>query len=111
MTIINILLYFIIIIPTFIQLNFGMKSIKKSIETKFSLIILTSFILQILLSILVFFVSSFDQLKETDENYRCNMMPKGIILFTILMFFILLIIISLQVGKKQNLKQKEKNNG
>ena len=89
--------FILIILPLLFQLIYGRKAIGETISLQFGMVCLISFILQIILSIVSFYIASYnfaESMKETP--YRCGMGLLGIITLEFLLIIILIVIMIIQ---------------
>lgn len=93
----------LIILPLFFQLIYGRKAIGETVPLKFATVSFISLILQIVLSIVAYFVASYNFTESLEGRpYRCGMGMLGIIAFSLLFSLILLIVIIAQYFIKRS---------
>ncbi len=95
----------LIILPLIFQLIFGRKAIAESISLKFRTVCLISFISQIVLSIMAFYVASYNfnqYLEQNPNSFRCGMGFLGLIVLSLLLTFILVVVVIIQYFIKRS---------
>jgi hypothetical protein len=97
----------LILLPLFFQLIFGRKAINETIKLRLRTISLISLFLQIVLSILSYWIASYNFRESLGQQpYRCGMGILSIIVISLLFTFILIIVMIVQFlmtksGEKQ----------
>lgn len=106
MKILAIIILFSLFIPLIFQIKYGNKSINNFAKMKFDFVCLTSVISQILLTILGIIVMA-ESLKTPQRQYYCGLPIIGFLVISIFIFFIMLIVMGIQlyikVSRKSNL--------
>ncbi|KAF2327275.1 hypothetical protein [Flavobacterium daemonense] len=93
----------LILLPLFFQLICGRKAIGESISLKFGTISLISLFLQFVLSILAYFIASYNFTESLQgQPYRCGMGMIGIFFFSFLFTILLIIVIIVQYFIKKS---------
>lgn len=95
----------LIILPLFFQIIIGRKAIGETISLKFETVCFISLLLQIILSIISFFIASYNLNKYFEQNpngFRCGMGIVGLIIMSLLLTFILIIVIIIQYYIKKS---------
>lgn len=93
----------LIILPLLFQIIAGRKAIGETISLKFGMVCLISFILQIVLSIASFYVTSYPYTQNlADREYRCGMWMLGWIVSCMFFFLLLFITIIIQYFIKRS---------
>jgi hypothetical protein len=87
----------LIVLQLFFQIIFGRKAIGEDIKWNFGSIVTLSIISQIILSVISFYVASYNFEKSLDgREYRCGMGLLGIVAISLLFTVFLLITILIQ---------------
>lgn len=95
--------FILLALPLLFQIIFGRKAIRDDIKVKFGTICLTSFVSQILLFFISFSIASTNQEKRiAEKKFACGMEITGIIVFSLLFSFFLLIAIIIQNSIKKS---------
>jgi len=95
----------LIILPLLFQIIAGRKAIGETISLKFGTVCLISFFSQIVLSVIAFYVSSYNFNKFLEQNpnsFRCGMGFLGLVMLSLLLTFILVIVIIVQYKIKKS---------
>jgi len=95
----------LIILPLLFQIIAGRKAIGETISLKFGTVCLISFFSQIVLSIIAFYVSSYNFnnfLEQNPNSFRCGMGFLGLVMLSLLLTFILVIVIIVQYKIKKS---------
>lgn len=95
----------LIILPLLFQIIAGRKAIGETISLKFGTVCLISFFSQIVLSVIAFYVSSYNFNKFLEQNpnsFRCGMGFLGLVMLSLLLTFILVIAIIVQYKIKKS---------
>ncbi|MFH6994031.1 hypothetical protein [Flavobacterium sp. FlaQc-48] len=95
----------LIIIPLLFQIIIGRKAIGETISLKFGMVCLISLIAQIVLSILSFYIVSYNFNKYFEQNpdsSRCGIPLLGFIMLSFLFIVILIIVIIIQYFIKRS---------
>lgn len=95
--------FILIILPLLFQIIFGRKAIGETIPLKFGTISFISLILQIVLSIIAYFIASYNFTESLEGRpYRCGIGILGIIAFSLLFTVMLIIVIIAQYFIKRS---------
>ena len=89
----------LIILPLLFQIIIGRKAIGETISLSFGTVCFISLILQIILSVISFFIASYNLNKYFEQNpngFRCGMGVLGLIMTSLLLTLILIIVIVIQ---------------
>lgn len=98
----------LIILPLVFQIIFGRKAIAESITLEFGTVCLISFISQIVLSIIAFYLASYNfnqYLEQNPNSSRCGMGFVGLIMSSLLLTFILIVVIIIQYFVKKSYEE------
>ena len=93
----------LILLPLLFQIIFGRKAIGEDIKLSFGTICLISFLSQILLSIVAFFIMTNDLKKE---NAYCGQPLVGLAILSLFLTFILIVTIIIQYSIKRSYERE-----
>lgn len=92
----------LLILPLLFQIIAGRKAIGETISLQFSTVCFMSFILQIIFSIISFYVLSHNMQTPDGQNYRCGMWMVGFIGLILIFSFILIVTMIIQYFIKKS---------
>ena len=95
----------LIILPLLFQIIIGRKAIGESISLKFGTVCSISFSAQIVLSIIAFYVASYNSnlyFEQHPSSLKCGMGFLGLIMLSLLLTIILIVVITIQYFIKRS---------
>lgn len=95
----------LIILPLLFQIIIGRKAIGESISLKFGTVCFISFSAQLVLSIIAFYVASYNSnqyFEQHPDSFRCGMGTLGLVMLSLLLAIILIIVITIQYSIKRS---------